>query len=179
MEIKKTVQILILLANSFFVTAQQSGDTLRISRQGVGDIKIDITTLNDLKKKFPKCKVERFRQPIGFFWFSTAARTMVPENLGVTFFLERNKWFGPFYVETILMDSTFKGKTATGVGIGSTYSEITSEFGEERILMLHSINSESSSLSYDKGPGSITFKCNNMRADTNSFRVDWIYIDGW
>lgn len=178
MKIKKAIQILIILANASIAVAQQSNGNLTISPEGVGDIKIYKTTLSDLKEKYPECKIERYRESLEF-GFSIAGRAVSPENLGIHFFLERKKWFGPFYVRVISIDSTFKGKTATGVGIGSTYSEITAEFGENKIIRLQSSDHEISRLYYDKSPASITFNCNNIKANINSFKVDWIYINGW
>jgi hypothetical protein len=183
METKKTILTLFLITSAIIVSAQQSTDSINsqteiFSSEGIGEIKIYKTTLSDFKKKYPECKVERYREKIGY-GFSTSARAVYIENRGIYYFFERKKWFGDFYVRAISIDSTFKGKTSTGVGIGSTYNEIVAEFGKNDIKGLQSGGEKVSFLYYDKSPASITFRCRSIKADTISFKVDEIYINGW
>lgn|GEM_PF-5695297 len=183
MKAKKSLLVFFLIIYSVIGFSQHSSDSIHLltdifSSEGIGDIRIYKTTLKELKRKYPKCKTERYRESIGF-GISTAARAVYVEDRGISFFLERKKWFGQFYVNVISIDSTFQGKTSTGVGIGSAYNEIIAEFGKNSIKGLQSGREYVSFLYYDTSPASITFRCSAIKADTNSFKVNEIYINGW
>jgi len=163
----------------FNVLNPQSGTSID-PYYGVGDLKLSKTTINDVKERYPKAVVSKYWNSSPFPGVGNFVKKMsINDNLILTF--EKKKRCGKYYLSSIFLMNDFDERTLRGVGKGSSYRDIVSEFGNNAGIR---INESSSSVNYSKGivgrsnnMASIIFYCENRHADSTNFVVDKILIN--
>lgn len=171
---------LIFFASVISLSAVQSNQTI-YPFDGVDEFIIREMKLSSLKKLHPQLEIRKYWDERMFPGLVGHGRRVVHfDSLGLVFSFTKARRYMPYTLVDVLIDSTFKGTTIDGVGIGSSYQEVIKSFGRMRILgegnasFLFYIASRENRAS---GVGSITFTCFNSLADTNDFVVQRILIE--
>jgi hypothetical protein len=175
--------ILVLFITSFFI----KGDEINkmeceiIPFVGIGSLELFQTTFKQVEKLYGKEGYKKYWSH-GEIFIGNYVKVLSYSSLGISVYFSRHtktrqKRFGDYFLQSILLDENFKGKIKGGVGIGSSYREIVNSLGENKIRvyngsmqLFYSESNEKSS----NGISSITFTCFDAKADTLTFKVDKI-----
>jgi len=127
------MKTLFLLPLTFlFITKQtEKCECLIVPSQGVGNIKIGKSTIEDVRKEFGEKKIEKkWHKAIEVEFFGRYEYFLKYDSVGAfsTFTKHRNKTI----IHKLVLNSDSKCKTVLGNGIGSSYKDVVKELGKPK-----------------------------------------------
>lgn len=150
---------------------------------GVDSVFVGKSTKRDVLKHIGKAKVERKWRPNSYpIELGEVVKIIKYPDLGLTFILDHNKGrrFAKKTVREIIIDSTSVIKTPKGNGIGSSHSQIITEFGQTKLSKGTFPTFKLTDLWYGKtNPVGIYVTMSFQRyaiVDSSAFRVESISI---
>jgi hypothetical protein len=147
---------------------------------GVGNFRLNKTTLFKVKKSNPNAEISKYWEDEGCLFSVSSVKKVVLDDKGLVLFYRRKRLFRRYFLDEIRMCQEFKGKTIGGVGIGSSYYDIIKEFGESKIFGYHVDDSWYYGVAYEdyKSEGwVIHFYCYKYNADKSDFIVERIEMN--